>query len=165
MSELKDNIGNTVQIPDGPANTTYTFSNPLTTTEATSYWKAQSAKADVELEKMLGDAVDVEQTLPDAMESIRRESEHIVSTSIVMNGIVTPNLRVLLADVLGALDASIPNRDQNKAVKHIVRTAFDRTYYDILRRAYPDTSFGHDGGYAVEPEPDRAKVFSGSTLK
>lgn len=62
---------------------------------------------------------------------------------VTLNNNVMPNLRVLLADVIGAVDASIPNKEQNRAVKHIIRTAFDRVYYDILTRAYPDANYGH----------------------
>ena len=83
----------------------------------------------------------------------------------IVNGIVTPNLRVLLASVLGAIDASIPNKDQNKAVKHIMRKAFDDAYCNILERSYPDDDFGFDGEYNLEPEPNRAKAYAAGFLK
>jgi hypothetical protein len=82
----------------------------------------------------------------------------------VINCIAIPNLRVVLGNVLGAIDASIPNKEQNKAVKHIVRTSFDEAYYDILRRAYPDFQFGSGGGYAIEPEVNRGKAFTHSLV-
>jgi hypothetical protein len=83
----------------------------------------------------------------------------------IVNGIVTPNLRVLLASVLGAIDASIPNKDQNKAVKHIMRKAFDDAYCNILERSYPDTNFGFNSEYNLEPEPNRAKAYAEGFLK
>ena len=76
----------------------------------------------------------------------------------IVNGIVTPNLRVLLHGVLGAIDASIPNKDQNKAVKHIVRTQFDEAYFDILRRSYPDSNFASGPDYSVTPESNRGRA-------
>lgn len=94
-----------------------------------------------------------------------RTSLDFQTTSHLVNGVVIPNLTVLLANVLGAVDAAIPNKDQNKAVKHIVRTAFDGAYMDILQRAYPDSAFGHTGGYALEPQPDRSKAFDQGMLK
>jgi hypothetical protein len=83
----------------------------------------------------------------------------------IVNGIVTPNLRVLLASVLGAIDASIPNKDQNKAVKHIVRTQFDEAYFDILRRSYPDSNFVSGPEYSVTPESNRSKAMAEGFLK
>jgi hypothetical protein len=81
----------------------------------------------------------------------------------VVNANVIPNLRVLLANVLGAIDASIPNKDQNRALRHIIRTEFDRAHQDILQRAYPTCSFGFEG-YSLDPELSRSKAFSQATL-
>jgi hypothetical protein len=79
----------------------------------------------------------------------------------IVNGTVEPNLRVLLASVLGTIDASMPNKEQNKAVKHIIRKDFDDAYFDILRRSYPDSNFASDeSDYAVQPEPNKRKAFS-----
>ena len=83
----------------------------------------------------------------------------------IVNGIVTPNLRVLLASVLGTIDASVPNKDQNKAIKHLVRKQFDDAYCNILERSYPDTNFGFDSEYNLEPEPNRAKAYAAGFLK
>ena len=70
--------------------------------------------------------------------------------------VVTPALAKLLAKVLSTTDASIPNKDQNKAVKRIIRDEFDETYFRILRGAFPDMQFGQvSGSYALEPEPDK----------
>jgi len=105
-------------------------------------------------------------TYPDAPNpAIHPLVEHMSTVVQIVNGIVTPNLRVLLASVLGAIDASIPNKDQNRAVRHIVRKQFDDAYGDILRRSYPDTNLGFDGGYAIEPEVDRSKAFAQGFLK
>jgi len=83
----------------------------------------------------------------------------------IVNGIVTPNLRVLLHAVLCAIDASIPNKDQNKAVKHIVRTKFDEVYFDILRRSYPDCNFASGPEYSVTPESNRSRAMAEGFLK
>lgn len=72
----------------------------------------------------------------------------------VVNGIVTPNLQILLASVLGAIDASIPNKEQNKAVKHILRKQFDHAYGDILRRSYPGCGITTGPSYMLEPNAD-----------
>jgi hypothetical protein len=96
--------------------------------------------------------------------TVRSHLDEITVTQVV-NGIVIPNLRVMLASVLGTIDASVPNKDQNKAIKHLIRKQFDDAYSDIVRRAYPDSNFSFDGGYAVEPELDRAKAFSQGFLK
>ena len=78
----------------------------------------------------------------------------------VVNGIISPNLRVMLASVLGTIDASVPNKDQNKAIKHLVRKQFDDAYCDIMRRAYPDCGFATDMDYILSPEPNRAKALA-----
>jgi hypothetical protein len=88
-----------------------------------------------------------------------------VSASVLMNGAVIPSLRVLLADVFAAIDASIPNKDQNRAVKRIITASFDAAYFDVLRRAYPDCNFGHSGAPAITPEPNRDKAFADARIK
>ena len=86
--------------------------------------------------------------------------------NIIVSNVVIPNLMVLLGETLGAIDAAIPNKDQNRAVKHIIRTSFDRTYFDILRRAYPEAEFAQGSdSYALRPEPDRNKAFASTNLK
>lgn len=82
------------------------------------------------------------------------------TTVYIVNAVMIPNLRLLLGNVLNAINASVPNKDQNKAMTHIVRSAFDEVYLDILRRAYPDCNFGQsDGDYAVSPALRRCDVF------
>jgi uncharacterized protein (DUF697 family) len=83
----------------------------------------------------------------------------------IVNGVVTPNLEILLGSVLGTIDASIPNKEQNRAVKHIIRKDFDEAYYDILRRSFPDDDFGFSGEYAIQPETSKDKAFHLATLK
>jgi len=90
--------------------------------------------------------------------------EYVPVVTHIVNANVIPNLRVLLASALGAIDAAIPNKDQNRAVRHIVRTQFDAAYADILQRAYPTCQFGWESCYAVEPELSRSKAFSGLTV-
>jgi hypothetical protein len=43
----------------------------------------------------------------------------------------------LLGNVLSLVDASIPNKDQNKATKHLTRKAFDSALMDIHNMAWP----------------------------
>ena len=70
--------------------------------------------------------------------------------------VVTPALAKLLAKILSTTDASIPNKDQNRAVKRIIRDEFDETYFRVLRGAFPDCQVGQSAGsYALEPEPDK----------
>ena len=94
-------------------------------------------------------------------------SEHSAFPTVVqiVNGVVTPNLQLLLSSILGVIDASIPNKDQNRAVTHIVRMAFDGAYADILQRSYPGTAFGLSEGYMLKPENNRSRAFSQSTIK
>jgi hypothetical protein len=46
----------------------------------------------------------------------------------------------LLGTVLSQIDASVPNKDQNKAMKHLVRKAFDSAVMDVHRMAWPPSS-------------------------
>jgi len=83
----------------------------------------------------------------------------------IVNGVVTPTLEVLLYDVLGVIDASIPNKDQNRAVKRIIHDGFDKAYMDILREAYPDSSFAFGPGHTLTPIPDKSNAILAATLK
>jgi hypothetical protein len=83
----------------------------------------------------------------------------------IVNGVVTPTLAVLLYDVLGVIDASIPNKDQNRAVKRIIHDGFDKAYMDILREAYPDSSFAFGPGHTLTPIPDKSNAILAATLK
>ena len=167
MSELKDSNGNTMQIPDGPSNTTFTYSsNGPMTTEASTWRKAQGHAIDDPAMYASGPELIHEinpESGPDvkAVQDLELRDRETVSNVALYN--VMPNIRVLLAEVIGALDASIPNKDQNRAVKHIIRQAFDRAYFDIISRAYPDGNFGQSGGdYAVSPAVNRIEAFSTS---
>jgi hypothetical protein len=72
----------------------------------------------------------------------------------VVNSIVTPSLQILLASVLGTVDASVPNKEQNKAIKHLLRKQFDDAYLNIQRLSYPDMNLGASGGeYYLTPNP------------
>ena len=78
------------------------------------------------------------------------------SVDQVVNSVVIPTLRKLLAKMLSTTDASVPNKDQNRAIKKIIREAFDDVYFEVLRGAFPDVSFGQSvGSYAIDPEPDK----------
>jgi hypothetical protein len=54
---------------------------------------------------------------------------------------VAPKLRLLRESILEAIDASIPNKDQNRAVKNIVRKQFDKSYTDIVFESIPSLTF------------------------
>ena len=43
----------------------------------------------------------------------------------------------LLGKTLSLVDASVPNKEQNKALKHLVRTEFDRAIMDVHTVAWP----------------------------
>jgi hypothetical protein len=45
----------------------------------------------------------------------------------------------LLGNAISLLDATIPNKDQNKAVKHLLRKEFDRAILDVHKMAWPLT--------------------------
>ena len=61
-------------------------------------------------------------------------------------------LQKLLNKVLNTLDASLPNKQQHKAATHIVREAFDKIYFVMLRTTHPESTFEPvEGMYAVEP--------------
>jgi hypothetical protein len=57
----------------------------------------------------------------------------------------------LLGQVLDAIDASLPNKQQHTAATRMVRNAFDKTYYEMMRLTHPDCAFGGTDCYAVEP--------------
>jgi hypothetical protein len=59
------------------------------------------------------------------------------SATLMLNAIVTPNLKNLLRSTLRLIEASIPNKDQSKAVKHLVRRQFDDAFVNINRRLFP----------------------------
>jgi hypothetical protein len=84
-------------------------------------------------------------------------------TSDIINGNVVPNLRCLLGSVLGVIDASIPNKDQNRAIKNLVKQQFDLAYMDILRRAYPYANFATDA--SLSPEMIREQAFASAQIQ
>ena len=104
-----------------------------------------------------------DQTLSDLNQSNEQSKPDYLTTVYIVNSIVIPNLRLLLGNVINAINASVPNKDQNKAITHIVRQSFDEMYFDVLRKAYPDCNFEQDGTYAVSPSMKRSEVFA--TLK
>ena len=69
----------------------------------------------------------------------------------------------LLGNVLSQIDASVPNKDQNKAMKHLVRKEFDRAIMDVNQMAWPSIGgldcqkaqqvvTGLIDGYILQPE-------------
>ncbi len=70
----------------------------------------------------------------------------------------------LLCNCISLLDATIPNKDQNKAVKHLLRKEFDRAILDVHKMAWPLTDGDLDNmkaqqavtsvtdGYILQPE-------------
>lgn len=83
----------------------------------------------------------------------------------IVNGVVTPELQVLLSNILSTIDASIPNKDQNRAVRHLIRKAFDDSYFHILRLSYPDMIFAYGPDYAVQPKQSRGEAIMEASLK
>lgn len=69
------------------------------------------------------------------------------------DGVVKPNLQILLAMVLGDIDASIPNKDQNKAVKNLVRRQFDEQMLEIQRMWVQISHYGTTDQYLLKPDP------------
>jgi len=58
---------------------------------------------------------------------------------------VTESLQDLMRNVLVLLDASIPNKDQNRAVKKFIEKEFDSGFLEILK----DTDPQNAGEYCV----------------
>jgi hypothetical protein len=83
----------------------------------------------------------------------------------IFNGVVTPMMQVLLYDVLGVIDASIPNKEQNRAVKRIIQDGFDKAYLEIVKETYPDSNFSVRPGHALTPSPDRINAILGGNVK
>lgn len=79
----------------------------------------------------------------------------------IVNGVVTPSLQVLLFNVLGIIDASVPNKDQNRAIKKLIRDGFDKAYMEVIREAYPDSNFAMGPGHALEPYENKYKAITG----
>lgn len=84
-------------------------------------------------------------------------SESLPAIVQIVNGVVTPELQVLLSNILSTIDASMPNKDQNRAVRHLIRKAFDESYFQILKESYPDSNFAYGPDYSLQPEPNRGK--------
>ncbi len=87
------------------------------------------------------------------------------TVSQAVHEIVTPTLQVLLFDILSVVDAAIPNKDQNKAVKKLIHDGFDTAYLDILREAFPSTSYTMGPGHALTPSPDKSNAVLGRKEK
>jgi hypothetical protein len=83
----------------------------------------------------------------------------------IVNGVVTPTLQVLLYDVLSVIDASIQNKEQNRAVKRIIHDGFDKAYMDIIREAYPDSNFAMGPGHALTPLADKSMAIQKAISK
>jgi hypothetical protein len=60
-------------------------------------------------------------------------------------------LRRLCAKLLNIIDAAIPNKDQNRAVKAITRKALDDAHLSLMKLAYPSTK--ESGQEACPPPP------------
>lgn len=68
-------------------------------------------------------------------------------------------LRRLCGKILNTIDASIPNKDQNRAVKAIIRRAIDEAHLALMKMAYPpiegscqETTPPPPGEYWITPE-------------
>jgi len=69
------------------------------------------------------------------------------------DGVVKPNLQILLAMVLGDVDAAIPNKDQNKAVKNLIRRQFDEQMLEMQRMWVQRSHYGTTDQYLLKPDP------------
>jgi hypothetical protein len=70
----------------------------------------------------------------------------------------------LLGNALSLVDSSIPNKEQNKAMKHLLRKQFDSALMDVHNMAWPSSNDpacqkGHQAsntpvgnGYMLQPE-------------
>lgn len=83
----------------------------------------------------------------DSINPFYKQEYSMVGQKNFFTDIVSPNLQSLLGSVLTSIDASIPNKDQNKATKHLICKQFDEAYCDILDKALPDAEPGYD--YAI----------------
>ena len=76
-------------------------------------------------------------------------------------GIVGWEMGKLLSDVLFIVDASIPNKDQNRSVRHLIRASFDEHCLIISKKANPE---GRDlplhGGYYISPRTEKKEITS-----
>lgn len=66
--------------------------------------------------------------------------------------LVMHDYQLLLGRTLDVLTTAVPNKQQHEAARHMVRKAFDETYFKILSATHPDSTFGApEDSYAVEP--------------
>lgn len=78
------------------------------------------------------------------------------ATRYVICSVATPAFRRLLTWVLNTIDASIPNKDQNRAMKRTIREDFDTAYIAMHALAYPENSYKQSGDfYVLEPYPEK----------
>lgn len=89
----------------------------------------------------------------------QRIKQYVASVD-VLNSNVVPNMRVLLGEMLRLVDASIPNKDQNRSMKEILRASFDRAYFSIYTHAFPDCNYQSGAGYALEPAANHFEAFT-----
>jgi len=87
------------------------------------------------------------------------------TVSQIVNGVVTPSLQVLLFNVLSVIDASVPNKEQNRAIKRLIHDGFDKAYMEILRESFPESNFQLGPGNAVTPQADKFNCVVGTVLK
>jgi hypothetical protein len=55
----------------------------------------------------------------------------------ILGQTVAPKLRFLRASILCIIDASMPNKEQNRAVKNIIRKLFNESYTEIVSDSIP----------------------------
>lgn len=65
---------------------------------------------------------------------------------------VTREVRLFLGKLLCVVDATVPNKEQNRAVKSIVRKDIDQLYLSLEASAFPGRSMGYQStGHLLEP--------------
>lgn len=96
--------------------------------------------------------ISVDASLPSAVENGEKRPLSKEPPKIYVCGL-NVSISWLLGDILSIIDSSIPNKDQNRSVKHLVRKSFDRTMHDIYRSSlstYKDEALSK-AGYLVNP--------------
>jgi hypothetical protein len=94
-------------------------------------------------------------TIPSDVQN-KRISEQNELRNYIVDAVVMPSMRNLLSRVLMTINASIPNKDQNRAVTNLIRDHFDQSYFTVLNQTFPEKEFGATAGsYAVGPEPEK----------
>jgi hypothetical protein len=109
--------------------------------------QAQEELASKVREAMLtkqGSSVDLDYT-PKCDEVEIPSSNLPVDMTNVIQKSVTESLQTLMRNILSLIDASIPNKDQNRALKKFIEKEFDSAFLEILK----DMDYENSGEYVA----------------